>query len=159
MEQNQRKQSYPVEIYTDISLPVLQVNFLTPFGGVFASYLWKNQKHQIIFPSRRQYFKESKWPPHFPLRRVLQNPLWLYQALLKQFPKNWNCEETNQKCEINHLTVEWEKKIFQKEKIHIRSKTEKLSLNLSPYKSPSGASLDAKIPKEFEQIKKLDSIQ
>ena len=125
VEQNHRKRSHPVEIYMNSSQPVLQVNFLTPFGGIFASYLWKNQKHQIILPARKQYFKKSKWPPDFPLQEVLQNPLWLYQALLKQFPEGWNCEEMHQKCETDNFVMEWKQKLFQREKIHIRLKKRK----------------------------------
>ena len=159
VEQNHKKQSRPVEIYTDSSQPVLQVNFLTPFGGVFASYLWKDQKHQIILPARKQYFQESRWPPDFPLQGVLQNPLWLYKALSKQFPEDWNCEKTHQKCETDNFAMEWEKKIFQREKINIRLKKENLSLNLSPYKSSSNTPLSVKIPEGFTQINNLDSIR
>ncbi len=162
VEQNQRKQSHPVEIYMDSNQPILQINLLTPLGGVFASYLWKNQEHQIILPSRKQYFKQSKWPSDFPFQGLIQNPLWLYQALLKQLPENWNCKEINKemkKCERNDFVIEWKKKFFQREKIHINLKKENFFLNLSQHKSPSNISLDIKIPKGFQQIKKLDLIQ
>ena len=42
------KQNHPVEIYIDTSSPILQINILNPFGGVFASYLWKNEKLKSI---------------------------------------------------------------------------------------------------------------
>ena len=143
VEQNQNKQSYPVEIYTDSTRPILRINILTPFGGVFASYLWNNQIHQVILPSRRQYFKQTKWPSKFPFQGLIQNPLWFYQALLQELPKDWNCEEINKKmkkCSKNDFIIEWEKKFFQRDQIRISLKKEGFSSKLSSYKSPSNVS-------------------
>lgn len=162
VEQNQRKQSYPVEVYIDSNQPILQINILNPFGAVFASYLWKNQKHQVILPSRKQYLKQAKWPPALPFQGLIQNPLWLYQALLQQLSKDWNCDKTNKKsqkkCERNDFMIEWKRKFF-KEQIHISFKKEGFSSKLIQYKSPQKISLDLKIPEGFQQIKKIDFIQ
>jgi len=160
--ENQNKQSYPVEIYIDSTRPVLRINILAPFGGVFASYLWNTQTHQVILPSKRQYFKQSKWPSTFPLQGLIQNPLWLYQALLKQLPKDWSCEETNKKlkkCSKNDIVIEWKKKFFRRDQIRISLKKERFSSKLSSYKSPSNVSWDMEIPPGFQQISTMDFIQ
>ncbi|MDE0151764.1 MAG: hypothetical protein OXK80_04625 [Bdellovibrionales bacterium] len=158
VEQAQNKQSYPVEIYTDSTRPVLLINLLTPFGGVFATYLWDSRTHQILLPSRKQYFKQPKWPSNFPFQGIIQNPLWFYQALLQQTPDGWNCEETK-KCSKNSSIIEWEKKFFRKNQIRIRLEKEGFSAKIREYKSPSRFSWDIEIPKDFQQIDKMDFTQ
>lgn len=155
------KQAHPVEIYVDTSRPILQINILTPFGGVLAGYLWRNKEHQVILPSKKQYFKQTRWPSDFPFQGLIQNPLWLYQALLQQWPKNWKCKEIKKlkKCSKNDFVIEWEKKTFQRDQIRINLKKEEFSSKLHPYKSPSRVSLDAKIPKGFQQIHKMNFFQ
>lgn len=164
VETNGRKHIYPVEIYTDSTKPILQINILTPLGGVFASYLWKNQEHQIIIPSRKQYFKQTKWPPDFPFQKLIQEPSWLYQSLLQQWPEDWNCEEISKKskqkkCERNDFVIEWEKKFFQKEQMRISLKKEGFSSTLTQYKSSSNTSLDIKIPEGFQRVSTMDLFQ
>ena len=162
VEHNQSKQSYPVEIYIDSTRPILRINILTPFGGVFASYLWNTQTHQVILPSRKQYFKQAKWPSTFPFQGLIQNPLWFYQALLQQLPNDWNCEETNKilkKCSKNDFVIEWEKKFFQKDQIRINLKKEGFSSKLNLYRSPTHVSWDIEIPQGFQQIDTMDFIQ
>lgn len=161
VEQNQNKQSYPVEIYTDFTQPILLINLLTPFGGVFATYLWDNHIHQILLPSRKRYFKQPKWPSNFPFQGLIQNPLWFHQALLQQTPDGWNCEETKKlkKCSKNSSTIEWEKKFFRKNQIRISLEKDGFSAKISTYKSPSHFSWNIEIPKDFQQIDKMDFIQ
>ena len=161
VKKDQKKQNYPVEVYIDASRPILQINILSPFGKILASYLWRNNQHQIVLPSRKQYFKDTQWPAHLPLKRWLHKPLWLYQALLQQWPKDWKCKEIKKlkKCSKKDFTVEWEKKTFRRSQIRINLKKEDFSLKLQPHKSPSQNSFDMKIPKEFQKIHKMDLFQ
>ena len=156
------KQSHSVEIYADTSKPVLQINILNPFGSIFAVYLWKNQEHQIILPSRKQYFKQKKWPARLPFQGLIQEPQTLYQALLQQWSQAWSCQKVNkklQKCHKNDFVIEWEKKFFQKDQIRISLKKEGFLSKLKPHKSPSRTSLDIEIPKGFRKIKETDFLQ
>ena len=158
VEKDQKKQSYPVEVYIDASRPILQINILNPFGKVFASYLWKSNQHQIILPSRKKYFKHTQWPSNIPFLKG--EPLWLYQALLQQWPKDWKCEEIKRlkKCSKRGFKVEWKKKTFQRSQIHISLKKEGFSSKLQMHTNPSQHSFDMEIPKGFQQIHKMDSL-
>lgn len=161
VEKDQKKQNYPVEVYIDASRPILQINILNPFGKILASYLWRNNQHQIVLPSRKQYFKDTQWPSHIPLTGLIHEPLWFYQTLLQQRPKDWNCEETKKlkKCFKKDSTVEWEKKTFRRGQIHISLKKEGFSSKLRPYKNPFQHSFGMEIPKDFQQTYKIDLFQ
>ena len=170
--ENEKKQSYSIEVYVDSLKKGFRMNILSPVNSILAVYVWDSEKHLIMFPLYGKYFEDSKLPEKWTFEK-LQNPLWLYKALLRKAPKEWVCEKGPKKvsekgpllrkCRIKSLSVEWKDKIFQPSSIHFKFKESKnqVSINLEKKHYPKNNNVDilsVSVPKSFKKVSSFKEI-